>query len=85
MRCAVGLLIPDEEYKTTYEEKALEEVIADAPYLQVYTEGFLYELQRCHDRSVMEGYTPQKMEAKLRLFVTEQGEKFNIKVPNDNS
>lgn len=51
LKCAVGILIPDEQYTSCFDEKgiSLSEIIEEVPALQGIDSSLLISLQRTHD------------------------------------
>lgn len=49
LRCAVGCLIPDDQYKRSLEYKDAESIVEDVPALRDIGLGILLEMQAVHD------------------------------------
>lgn len=50
-RCAVGVLIPENEYSPFLENKAVDIIMCYTPSLQGISLRFLYTMQNAHDKS----------------------------------
>lgn len=50
-KCAVGVLIPDEEYHETFENATIDSVAEACPSLEGLDLGFLSQAQNCHDHT----------------------------------
>ena len=48
-KCAVGALIPDEEYRTEFEDVIASTVVQNCPSLQGIDKGLLDSMQNTHD------------------------------------
>lgn len=69
LKCAVGCLIPDEEYDVDFDQGwSLPEVIAASPSLQKHDRALLRQLQRIHD-----SHKPETWEISLREFARTYG------------
>lgn len=64
LKCAAGLLIPDEEYSSVMEELPVAEIFEDSPSLRKHDLDLLIDLQEAHD-------TWEKPEAMKRAFKVE--------------
>lgn len=49
LKCAVGALIPDEEYRTQFEDVIASTVVQNCPSLQGIDKGLLNKMQNAHD------------------------------------
>lgn len=49
LKCAIGALIPDEEYRSSFEGNAVRMIYKDVPALQSVDLPFLQDLQFLHD------------------------------------
>jgi len=48
-KCAVGVLIPDEQYSSALEETDVRNIMQEVPAVSNLDWAFLNELQNCHD------------------------------------
>ena len=68
LKCAIGALIPDEEYKPGLEHGRLHAVLDACPSLSRLPFDFLKELQRIHDEG-----PPSAWGVMLELFASDRG------------
>lgn len=55
LRCAIGVLISDEEYRLEFEDRSAEALACVLPRLAELPNRWLLELQRAHDRCSTDG------------------------------
>lgn len=78
-KCAVGVLIPDEEYNYNFEIRGLDRVIGDCPSLAGLEFDFLNNLQDCHDDAAMNGLVNFYDSFRHRMITL--SEDWNLEVP----
>lgn len=76
IRCAIGLMIPDEEYKPEFDHSSLMTVKSRVSTLSAYEFNFLDELQKAHDFASMHSFH-ESIEARLRTVA----EAYNLDIP----
>lgn len=73
-RCAVGCLIPSDEYREEFEGMRLEHVYRQCPSLYYVDLNLLYALRTCHD-----ALTPARWKKRLATIA----EHYHLQVPPD--
>ena len=84
VRCGVGVLIPDDEYKPKFDKSAtvVGKIYMEVPALAGMGVGFLINLQEAHDSSIMSDERPFGEIMRERL--TAVANLRNLEVPNDH-
>lgn len=80
-RCAIGILIPDEEYKSDFEGELVGKIYSMVPSFQNLDINLLTILQYMHDSSSHKGFNiewPKEIEIEF-LYIAQ---KYNLHIPH---
>lgn len=87
-KCAIGHLIPDEEYTPSLEETTWSQLISETPSLKGLNKQFLRELREAHDQASLRFNVIIDREEKFLVAFKERmnniAKDFNLTIPTDN-
>jgi hypothetical protein len=81
LKCAVGVLIPDEEYQPSLEGKVTAQIIHDVPALKDLTCTCLGDMQRVHDEYGFKADKGPSFTDHMKAGLTRIAQDWHLQVP----